>query len=105
MSDERRKNTRAHVSFPVECSLLTGKGYFYTVSKDLSLGGARIISNEFLLKDNQLRLNINFIDKVMDVKAKVVWCNKERTVDRYSAGLEFVDVPEESRKYLNSITR
>ncbi|MFA6282217.1 MAG: PilZ domain-containing protein [Candidatus Omnitrophota bacterium] len=105
MSDERRKNSRACVSFPIECSLIPGKGYFYTVSKDLSLGGARIISNEFLLKNNQLKVNINFIDKVMDIRAKVVWCNKERSVDRYSAGLEFVDVPEESQKYLNSITR
>jgi c-di-GMP-binding flagellar brake protein YcgR len=105
MSDERRQNARAYVSFPVECNVLPGKGYFYTVSKDLSLGGARILSNEFLTKDNQLLLNINFIDNVMDVKAKVIWCNKERTSDRYYAGVKFIEVPEESKKYLNSITR
>ena len=105
MADERRKNTRAYVSFPVECNVLPGKGYFYTVSKDLSTGGARIVSNEFLQKENQLMLNINFIDKVMDVKAKVVWCNKERTVERYCAGLKFIEVPEENKKYLTSLTR
>ncbi|MFA5270923.1 MAG: PilZ domain-containing protein [Candidatus Omnitrophota bacterium] len=105
MSDERRKNTRTYVSFPVECSFLPSKGYFYTVSKDLSLSGTRIISNDFLPKNNQLMLNINFIDKVVDLKAKVVWCNKERTVDRYFAGLEFIEVPAEGKKYLNSIIK
>ncbi len=105
MAYERRKNTRAYVSFPLECNVLPGKGYFYTVSKDLSVGGARILCNEFLVKDNQLLLNINFIDKVMDIRAKVVWCNKERTSDRYYAGVEFLELSEDSKKYLNSITR
>lgn len=103
MIDEKRKNSRSPVSFPVECNVLPGKEYFYTVSKDLSIGGVRILSDEFLSKNNCLKLNINLIDKVLGMKAKVVWCNKERASDRYSAGLEFVEIAEDSKSYLNSI--
>jgi len=103
MIDEKRKNSRSLVSFPVECNILPGKEYFYTVSKDLSVGGVRILSDDFLPKNNCLKLNINLIDKVLGMKAKVVWCNKERASERYSAGLEFVEIAEESKNYLNSI--
>ncbi len=103
MKNEKRKNSRSPISFPIECSILRGKDYFYTVTKDLSVGGVRILSDAFLTKNNCLKLNINLIDKVMGLKAKVVWCNKERVSDRYSAGLEFVEMPEENKNYLNSI--
>lgn len=103
MKEDKRKNLRSLISFPIECSILPSKEYFYTVTKDLSVGGVRILSDDFLSKNNCLKLNINLIDKVLGVKAKVVWCNKERVSDRYSAGLEFVEMPEENKTYLNSI--
>ena len=78
---ERRIVPRAGISFPVECSLLPKTNYFYTVSKDLSTGGAKIITD-----------HINLINKIVDVKAKVAWCNKERIADRYSAGVKFVEL-------------
>ncbi|MDD4954965.1 MAG: PilZ domain-containing protein [Candidatus Omnitrophica bacterium] len=103
MNNEKRKNTRSLISFPIECSVVPGKEYFYTVTKDLSAGGVRILSDEFLSKNNCLKLNINLIDKVLGIKAKVVWCNKERASDRYYAGLKFVEIPEENKNYINSI--
>jgi len=103
MKGEKRRNSRSPISFPIECSVIPGKEYFYTVTKDLSVGGARILSDEFLSKNNCLKLNINLIDKVLGIKAKVVWCNKERASDRYYAGLEFVEIPEENKNYLSSI--
>ena len=56
-NSERRGAERVGVSFPVECNLLTKRGYFYTVSKDLSQTGARIISNDFLAKGNPLKIS------------------------------------------------
>ena len=89
---ERRKYPRTDTSFPVECDVLQAKNYFYTVSKDLSLGGVKIISNKFLPKDSPLKVNINLINKVLSVKAKVAWCNNARVSERYIAGLEFVGI-------------
>jgi c-di-GMP-binding flagellar brake protein YcgR len=90
--ENRRIAPRANVSFPVECTSLTHKGYFYTVSKDLSMGGIKILTNDFLPKDDVVKVNINLIDRIVNLKAKVMWCNKERVSDRYSAGLRFTEV-------------
>jgi c-di-GMP-binding flagellar brake protein YcgR len=99
--EERRKFPRIGVSFPIECKGLLSKNYFYTVSRDLSLVGIKILTNSFIAKDNFVRLNVNLIDRILDLKAKVIWCNKERASERYSAGLEFVEIDKSSRDELS----
>lgn len=98
---EKRKHQRVNISFPVECKELTQKGYFCTVSRDLSLGGARIIADDFFSKDDALKVNINLIDKIVTLKAKVIWCKKERTANRYSIGLEFLEMNDSGKRSLS----
>lgn len=100
--DERRKYPRVGVSFPLECTSLPSREYFCTVSKDLALGGVRIITNNFIAKGDSFKLNINLIDKIVDCKAQVVWCNKERIAERYAAGLEITEISPLHRKKLSS---
>ena len=104
---ERRESPRATISFPLECRLLPERTYFYTVSKDLSLTGARIISDKFIPKDNLLKININLISTMIDIKARVVWCNRNRVSERYCAGIEFIEVNQPKQKkiagFLNKI--
>lgn len=98
--NNKRKFPRVGVSFPVECKQIPAKNYFYTVSKDLSLGGIKIISNTFLAKNDTMKVNINLIDSMLDLRAKVAWCRKERLSERYTTGLEFVETNESSKKRL-----
>ncbi|MDD3296663.1 MAG: PilZ domain-containing protein [Candidatus Omnitrophica bacterium] len=100
--DERRKYPRIDVSFPVECQALPSQGYFYTVSKDLSEVGAKILTNTFIAKNNMVKLHLNLINKILDFKAKVVWCNKERVSERYTAGLEFTETDTAGKKELSN---
>jgi len=99
--DERRASPRVGISFPVECKTLPSREYFYTVCKDLSMIGIKIISNDFIPKDSFLKLHVNLVDSVVELKAKLVWCNKERCSDRYSAGLQFVEVNERGKETLS----
>ena len=98
--DNKRKEPRTLVSFPVACGLLPQRNYFYTVCKDLSSGGIRLISDDFMPRGNFLRINLNLIDRVIDLRAKVVWCNKQRYADRYYVGLEFTEVNKTNKTYL-----
>jgi c-di-GMP-binding flagellar brake protein YcgR len=104
---ERRKYPRVEISFPVECDLIQEKSYFYTVSRDLSVAGLKIITNRFLPKNDILKVNINLIDKVLDIHARVAWCVQTRSPESYWAGLEFIDTNERDRRdlsqFLNSI--
>ena len=68
----------------------------------------KLLLNDFIAKNDSMKLHINLIDKVLDTKAKVVWCNKERRSDRYSVGVEFVEMgltaKEELSNFINKIT-
>jgi c-di-GMP-binding flagellar brake protein YcgR len=98
---ERRKYPRIDVSFPVECDILHAKNYFYTVNRDLSPGGIRIISDRFLPKESSLKVNINLIYKALSITAKVAWCNKTRLSERYMAGLEFVRISKDDQEKIS----
>jgi c-di-GMP-binding flagellar brake protein YcgR len=97
---EQRKQPRVNISFPVECKLVPSRDYFYTVSKDLSLGGTRIISNEQMNKKEDLELNIDLIETVLNIKAQVRWCSKEKKSQRYWTGLEFTALTEPAKDSL-----
>ncbi len=100
--EDRRSHPRYKISFPIECKRLSFSNYFYTVTKDLSLGGARIIINNFCSKDENLKASLNLIKQVFDFKARVAWCKREKFCDRYSAGLEFSKLADfYEKKYLS----
>ncbi|RLC33489.1 MAG: hypothetical protein DRZ76_04270 [Candidatus Nealsonbacteria bacterium] len=105
--EERRQYPRIGISFPVECKTLPSKNFSYTVSKDLSLGGVRVFTTNAIPKGRVIKVNINLIDEVLNLKAKVIWCNKERIANRYSMGLLFVEatntVKEKLFQFLNKI--
>ena len=101
---EKRQNPRVGISFPVECvSLPERKEMFYTVSKDLSLGGIKILSEDFLPTGKDLRINVNLINEMASAKAKVIWCNKEPYSDRYYAGLKFFELNKRNKTNLNHL--
>jgi len=102
---ERRKFPRIKVSFPIECTSVPEKNYFYTVSKDLSLSGTKILANNFVPKGDLVKLSINLIDKIVNVKAKAVWCSRERASERHSVGLAFLEPSLENEKDLGQFLR
>jgi c-di-GMP-binding flagellar brake protein YcgR len=106
--EERRTSRRFDISFPLECNVLPTSKYFYTVSKDLSVKGIRIVCDKFLQRNHCLRVDINLIDKIVNAKAKVSWCNQQGNTERYVAGLEFVELNRENKeiisKFLSSLS-
>lgn len=99
--EEKRVEPRVGVSFPVECTVLPNRRkIFYTVSKDLSSGGVRVVHEEFLAKGKDLKVNINLIDDIAEVKAKVMWCNKTAHADRYYLGLKFMEINDSNKRAL-----
>lgn len=86
------------ISFPIECDSCTEKNYFYTVTKDLSTAGVKIIADSFLPKDYVMKVRINLIDKMLDLLVRVAWCNQVRASDRYSAGLEFLETTPQQQQ-------
>lgn len=98
---DKRQEPRFGVSFPVECVMLPNrKKIFYTVSKDLSSSGVKILHEDFLKQGNDIKVNINLIEEMAEVKAKVVWCSKAAHADRYYVGLKFMEVSPRHKQAL-----
>jgi len=99
---DARKFPRARISFPLKCERGTETSYFNTVSKDLSNGGVRVLSEQFVSPGEEVTLNINLIDRMVSARAKVVWCNESEYGNRYLFGAEFMDMPEDDRNTLRN---
>jgi len=101
--EERRKSVRVGISFPIECRVLPErKKIFYTVTKNLSMGGIKILTEEFFPKEKTLKININLINEIIEAKAKVVWCNKEPYSERYQMGLCFLEMNKKNKDQLKA---
>ena len=101
--EERRRYPRVNISFPVECEILPErKKIFYTVTKNLSIGGAKILSEFFFPNEKTFKININLINEIIKAKAKVVWCNKEPYSERYQMGLCFLDMNKNDKDHLKT---
>jgi len=100
--EEKRQEPRFGVSFPVECVMQPErKKIFYTVSRDLSHNGAKILHEDFVKKGKDLKVNINLIDEIAEVKAKVMWCTKAAQTNRYYVGLKFLGMSSRHKQALN----
>ncbi|MFO8053372.1 MAG: PilZ domain-containing protein [Candidatus Omnitrophota bacterium] len=106
MADKRRY-FRHKLAFPAEYQQMSSLQYSHTVTKDLSLGGVKIIGENFISKGKMLKLKLNLPKRVFNFKTRVAWCNRERFSDRYCLGCEFVETPQfyksQYRQFLNNV--
>lgn len=99
---ERRKYARLTVPLEVSYTIEGKEGTQYkTVAKNISPNGAMLSIEEELPKSAILDLEIKIPEdpKSIPIKARVVWSKKgsEEGKEAYDAGLEFVQIPEESK--------
>lgn len=109
LDKDKRKNPRADSAFCLECSNPRVKTYFDSVCKDISSGGVKILTDTKLKTGDEMKVNINMVDKVIAVDTKVAWCAKQQTANRYLAGLEITTISDQDKKeltrFLNRIFR
>ena len=82
----RRVQLRQPISFQSVDSALKGG----SLSCDLSEGGARVDTYDFLPLGTELTLQIRLaVEKIVEYVGRVVWIRKFPFADRYQVGLEF----------------
>jgi len=94
-SNERRKFIRHPVCFPIKYKVLR-KGTLFnfkeevTTTKNISEGGLMFSSSKSAPLNSQIVARIPFMDKVFNVRAKVVYCRKMPANKLYDVGVSFV---------------
>lgn len=103
-SHNKRTHQRVQVPFTSDCSLVTSTTararHFDAVTKDIGLGGARLICDGAVALHTMLRVNFNFIDMVLTVSARVAWCEEKAKQARHVVGVQFVQADDHTRKIL-----
>ena len=101
---EKRKEKRVEEEIKVAIKLLPedkyqhGKNVVYALTKDISSGGVKIVTDKLLPVDTLLKIELTLakIRKLVEATAKVRWVNRLYDDDVFEMGLEFVDTPAKS---------
>lgn len=101
---EKRKEKRVEEEIKVAIKLLPEDKYphdeniVYALTKDISSGGVKIVTDKMLPVGTLLNLELTLakIRKLVEATAKVRWVNRLYDDDVFEMGLEFVDTPPES---------
>lgn len=103
---ERRRFPRINVRLPLQFKDVQRpiETYSGTLTKDISEGGVRFISGEFLSIFTRLLLEVSVPSFSRPIKAisKVAWIQKIPRSNQYNVGVKFMDVTEEDKKQLAS---
>ena len=105
---ERRKESRLQEEDKIiveplsDISLPSGKKFFNALTKDISPGGVRIITNVLLPVDTLVKIEIALSKrrKLIDVTAKVRWARSVYEEELFEMGLEFIHISPEDKMSL-----
>ena len=111
--DERRRYPRAETNLPVNYKNLrsAGQAPASSTTRDLSEGGARFKTSEFISLACRLVLEISIPTSPKPIKAisKVAWIKKLPVGDNYEVGNHFLEITKEDKsrimEYINSAVK
>lgn len=102
---EKREHLRFQKNIPITYQVYTNTNVLnehaavlYTI--DISQGGVRVASADELLPNNMLYMQIPFKNKTIYCAGKVIWANYSTGINKYLAGIKFIDLSEEVKENL-----
>jgi Tfp pilus assembly protein PilZ len=103
---EKRGNSRINARLPLQFKDIQRpiETYSGSITKDISSGGLRFASSEFVSIFTRLLLEVSVPSFSRPIKAisKVAWIQKMPRSNQYDVGLQFMDMTEEDKKSLKS---
>ena len=102
--EERRRYTRIPESLQIAYELVPAETIREYLTKDISQGGIRFLTHEFIPKGSRLRVRITFPMTLFSFEAlvKCMWVREMSYSGDFEVGVEFIDLPSEIMEYLIS---
>ncbi|MBU0547308.1 MAG: PilZ domain-containing protein [Candidatus Omnitrophica bacterium] len=99
---ERRRYIRVPESLQIAYEILPAETIKWYLTKDISQGGIRFLTHEFISKDSRLRIRITFPKTLFSFEALVrcMWIREMPYSEEFEIGVEFMNLPFEVLKYL-----
>lgn len=106
---ERRQFPRVNYSMSVQFKQISKTSGLFagTLSEDLSGGGIRLLSDEFLPPRTKLLLDFSIGTTLTQIKtvAEIRWIMQKPLYDKYVAGLQFIEIPEDQKRQIIAFVR
>jgi c-di-GMP-binding flagellar brake protein YcgR len=108
MDSDQRQFPRVALNAPLRFQVKTTSKFGSTVSRDISEGGIRFLSEDFVPIGTSMVLEVNLgnVPKYINAVADVVWAQKIPHSERYQLGLKFCEIDEpyyqDIREYVRS---
>lgn len=99
--EDKRRERRVKEENKLICEIVSDnkilkrKKIFYTLTKDISLGGVNIRTDIFLPIDTVVKIELSLpkMHKIVCVRGKVKWAKSLYDDEVFEIGLEFMDTP------------
>ena len=102
MKIERRQHARINTRIPLEYKNLkhSAEELKGVLAKDISEGGIRFHSNEYLSLANRQEVTVNIPTSARQIKAitKIAWIKKLPSGDTYEIGNQFLEISKQDKK-------
>lgn len=103
---EKRRHRRVTGDFPLKYRTLEDNPYSGGFTRNIAEGGVRFIGHRFIPLATNLTLNLSLPTTARRLNAlgKVVWIRKVPTGERYEIGLEFIDISDDDKREIRTVT-
>lgn len=104
--EEKRKSPRFILGAPVEYRALKGSPETRrgSLSSDISVGGVRFITEEFLSLTARMVLDVALPlpERPFSAVSKIAWIRKLPAGDKYEVGSQFLEISKDDKNRLSS---
>ncbi len=108
LSLDRRRYPRWQVRCPVRFKVLGERGtYVGSLSRDLSAGGVKIITDRFVRKDSAVKVEVFLenVKRMVEAWAKVIWLEQvPYGGDMFRMGLKFENIDPKDKEYIHRLS-
>lgn len=101
--ENKRKELRFEIAVPVEfpAGILSTRD-FYATTRDLSVSGLKIFSEQPFTPGNSFPVNLNLISETIKVTVRVIWSQRVSRLSRYISGLSFAGLSASSQRAVSA---
>lgn len=101
---EQRRFPRFHYSIPIKYHQQDQAVPAYTVTRDLSVGGIKLLANHFIPRGTGMQIEVDIPRlETINASAKVVWSSRISHTDEYLCGLNFSNLGETDKKNISEL--
>lgn len=98
---EKRRFPRLDLSLPLHYKLRGCSEAGSSLTKDISIGGIRFITDRYIKPSTDIMLEINILSRVINPIGRIRWAQSLPHSNRYNVGLEFIQLAPEDKNYLS----